>query len=211
MARKPNSERAKRRNQERQKRNLAAKNKPAAETPKLERARHITQLELLANRGTLSDKRAGGQRRPRNDGDDKPDKTQGWDETTCKRYGAGDRLYRDWRVSGSEPRLVPRYDRTIGLGSGDDAERQTAARFRFERALHCVGPQLRPVIVAVCLLDQSATEWAKLAGKPETDGIPLLRAGLDALVSFYDGWTRRNSGSPEQNVDFRRANMLVAV
>jgi hypothetical protein len=37
----------------------------------------------------------------------------------------------------------------------------------------------------VCVTDESQTSWARLNGKAETDGVPLLRVALDVLVEFY--------------------------
>jgi Domain of unknown function (DUF6456) len=124
---------------------------------KLERARHITQLELLLSRGNITD----------------------------RQYEAGDRLYRDWRASGSEPRLVPQYTREIGLGGDGFAEYQVDARYRFQLALAALNPRQRAVAIHVCLLDEKLASWTgeRLV---ISESMMLLREALDALILWQD-------------------------
>jgi hypothetical protein len=44
---------------------------------------------------------------------------------------------------------------------------------------------LAPILVHVCIIDESPTSWAGLDGKAETDGVPVLRVALDVLVQFH--------------------------
>jgi hypothetical protein len=70
--------------------------------------------------------------------------------------------------------------RFIDLGSA-----AAIASGNFQAALAAMGPVLWPVVLWVIVTGQSAAEWAKSVGKPQTDGIAALRLGLDALVEHY--------------------------
>ena len=159
-----NRTRAQRRNAARQAKNLAARQCGEAQpTPKLARARYVTQLQLLLSRGNITE----------------------------RQYESGDRLYRDWRTSGSEPRVVPAYDRELGLGGDGYAEHQIEARQRFEMSLQKIGQRLSPVVVHVCLLDLRISDW-----RPKLliqERMTMLRDGLDLLTAWQDRSRRRGA------------------
>ena len=63
-------------------------------------------------------------------------------------------------------------------------------RQRVKVVLRDVGRQLRPVIVHVCGIDLSASDWAKLYGEPRRTGTTVLRLALSALDDVYSGVQR---------------------
>lgn len=153
--------RRKRRNEQRKERNQVAR-KATAQKANREYVRRQTELEFLLSRGDR-----GG--------------------VTARQYEAGDRLYRDWRASGSEPQIVPRYDREIGLPSTASFEAQIDARRRYDLAMQAVGTRLhRAVLVHVCLVDQKLAGWVS----PASRGLEILREALDRLANWYDGERR---------------------
>jgi len=78
-----------------------------------------------------------------------------------------------------------------GSGEGSHiavAERGAAlldAQRNLGEAIRAIGMQLSPIVIAVCIQNVPADEWAKRAKLPVNDGAALLRAGLQALVRFY--------------------------
>ena len=85
--------------------------------------------------------------------------------------------------------MTGHYDVRI-VGGVVDNERMVDARERVKRALRDVGRQLRPVLVHVCGLDLSASDWALMYGEPKRAGITVLRLALSALDDTYAGLKR---------------------
>ena len=101
----------------------------------------------------------------------------------ARQFNAGRRVYRQWRASGGEPRVVANF---FGTGGGGEmTDDQAELRVAFTRAIRGIGAQLSGVVVHVCLIDGSAAEWAISRMLPRSDGIARLRAGLDALADHY--------------------------
>lgn len=151
--------RAARRNEERRLNNQLARERAEVRVAPPARARHTTELRLLAGRGTISDAQAR----------------------------AGERLYADWFNAGRSPRVVANLSPVSGQPPMEAQERQFDAERRFTAAIRAVGQLLSPILVHVCLLDEKAGQWAKTNGRPEGDGHALLRAALDGLVGYYAG------------------------
>jgi hypothetical protein len=108
---------------------------------------------------------------------------------------AGDRLYRDYRMSGSEQRITMWWapPSTRG-GHMHDTTTSVRARERFERALHHAGSVGADCLMHVVICDESATSWCRLNGHADREGIPTLRQALDALMQFY-GVTREEAAA----------------
>jgi Domain of unknown function (DUF6456) len=79
----------------------------------------------------------------------------------------------------STARYEPPTTRTPGAR---DTPGSIAARERFEAALRDAGRGLAPILMRVCITDESPISWAGLNGRAETDGVPVLRLALDVLV-----------------------------
>jgi hypothetical protein len=107
-------------------------------------------------------------------------------QITARQREAGERLYRDWHLSGSQPRVIAKLDGTGG-GTGDDTSvKAIDARERFKLALQALGPELSPVVVHVCLVPQeSPLTWDIEARRRKGTGNELLRRGLQRLVEWY--------------------------
>lgn len=100
-------------------------------------------------------------------------------------WQAGDRLYRDWLLSGAPPRMVASYAEAIPGGKGEMTDAQVQARQRYRRACMALPMTLMPVLVHVVCLDQPAGEWAKIRGFHEKSGMALLASALEELAVFY--------------------------
>ncbi len=107
-------------------------------------------------------------------------------DVTERQREAGERLYWDWHLSSSEPRVIAKLD-TTGRGDGSDASLAVIeARRRFEQAMRALGPILSPVIVHVCLVPQeSPAAWDIEARRRKGTGVAMLRDGLQRLVEWY--------------------------
>ncbi len=81
------------------------------------------------------------------------------------------------------------YDVRI-VGGVIDNERMVDARERVKHVLRDIGRQLRLVVIHVCGLDLSASDWARMYGEPPRAGITVLRLALDALNDTYGGLER---------------------
>jgi hypothetical protein len=175
-----NRTRAARRNAERTSRNALARETAAelAESrPKLRRARTKTQLETLEARGAMSH----------------------------EQHRAGARLARDYYASNTViGRLVGRYEANLPkqpkkYQAAPDTPSAIVARERYDQAMKTVGPWLSGILVHVCITDEPASGWGPMNGKAATDGIALLRLGLDV----WCGTTAATGGPRERLVDPR--------
>lgn len=163
--------RRKRRNEQRKERNQVARKATAHRAGK--NVRHMAELEFLLERGRQNNKRY------------KSSDYKGG--ISPRHYEAGDRLYRDFRASGSLPQIVPRYDREIGLPPTASFEAQIDARRRYDLAMQAAGTRLhRAVLVHVCLVDQKLAGWVL----PASRGLEILREALDRLAEWYEGERR---------------------
>ena len=81
------------------------------------------------------------------------------------------------------------YDVRI-VGGVIDNERMVDARERVKHVLRDIGRQLRLVVIHVCGLDLSASDWARMYGEPPRAGITVLRLALDSLNDTYGGLER---------------------
>lgn len=178
---KGNRARAAKRNAERRAKNAVRRVQQHNTEVKLRYARHKTQLELLFIRGCLG---------------------KGEDHRLAqRRYDAGDRLYKDWRSSGSEPRLVGTYEQDIiRCVNGGHTQRQVEARLSFETALKAVVSEAgRRVLVHVVLADQRIKDWSEGSSAL---ALSLLRDALDDLIRW------RLEGKSERRVDRLESNLV---
>jgi len=148
--------RAERRNLERQERNARARS-VIVEDPRPRRAGTKTQLEILYGRGAI----------------------------TLQQKNAGERLYRDYHLSGAEPRVTANLEPSLGGRSAGVVDMQADAYERYQRAVQAVGPILSPVLVHVVLLDGSAGDWALSVGLKRGRGPARLEVALEILIQHY--------------------------
>ncbi len=114
-------------------------------------------------------------------------------EISDRQYDAGNRLYRQWRASGSQMSVTGHYGPRLGH-SQDKSEFQIDMRGRVDAALRDVGKQLSAVLVHVCLCDLPARNWALGIGGAPQAGIVVLRLALEALADHYEKG-RKTAGS----------------
>lgn len=112
---------------------------------------------------------------------------------------AGERLYKDYHLSGAEPVTTGSMEPSLGVAVRGMTDVQAEASSRYRQALQAVGVALSDVLVAVCLLDEPAGDWAQNKGLPRPDGPARLRLALDLLRDHYDG-NADNYGRPEMMV-----------
>ena len=148
--------RAERRNKERAEINLRARSAAVAEA-KPRRVAKQTQLEMLYGR----------------------------DAITLAQRNAGERLHKDYYLSGAQQRVTATMEPSLGNGGQATTERQVEAEERYRKAMQAVGMHLSPIVVAVCLLDEPAGDWAQNKGLPRPDGPARLRLALDLLREHY--------------------------
>jgi hypothetical protein len=134
----------------------------AEEAPIPRVARHVDRLDFLLMRGAVSEDQAK----------------------------AGGRFCRDYEKSNTLPgRLVGRYETNLPKPKGrhqEPAETLTAiaARARFERACHALGP-LAGIVIHVAITDQPPESWGVRPGSQNGDAPAVLRLGLAVLVEYY--------------------------
>ena len=106
-------------------------------------------------------------------------------EVSGQQYRDGERLLRDWLLSGLEPQITGAYEAAFlgaaiplvpGLGPGWSF---------YASAMRAVGIILSPVLCHVVLHGCSASSWAEGTQRRRTDGIAALRLALDALGEHY--------------------------
>jgi hypothetical protein len=112
-------------------------------------------------------------------------------------WAAGDRLRRDFEMGAFEMLARPRWDGMPGGGLKDPAAiplAACAARKAYVQALARLPRRVTQAVVHVCCHRGYAADWARARDLPKTDGMALLRLGLDLLASHYGiaGPTRKS-------------------
>jgi hypothetical protein len=100
-------------------------------------------------------------------------------------HQAGNRLYEQWMGMGQDHAKAASFEGSMHSIGFDYTPWQLRCYERYVSALAAVGPQLTPVLIAVCLHDESAREWASGYRRSERDGIAILRLALDTLAQHY--------------------------
>lgn len=108
-------------------------------------------------------------------------------------HDAGMRLYREWRATGVDPRVVGGYLVRID-GPSSLTAHQAEMRLEVDAAMAAVGPLAWRVLFHVCCCNLSAKEWALARGyRPnlaKSVGIVFLKEALDELRRHYEGRAR---------------------
>lgn len=105
-------------------------------------------------------------------------------QITQTQFQAGQRIYKTWYAAGRQPRLCSNYNQRTSRGIIDN-ESQAKAEEGYKKALIACGPVFSGIVVAVCLLGESAGDWATSQNKRKDSGIEYLRDGLNILISHY--------------------------
>ncbi|MDP2377771.1 hypothetical protein [Reyranella sp.] len=111
---------------------------------------------------------------------------------TVRQWRAGDRLWRIWRDSGRDPKLIGNYSPDVIRGATDpDAKMigRTEAVADWENCRRLCGVLGFGVLVDVVIWDQSASDWAASKRTSRRDcatvGMAFLRLGLDTLAAHF--------------------------
>lgn len=101
-----------------------------------------------------------------------------------RQYSAGDKLFGLWYRAGRSPVVTVNLAAVGGRDQASETKRLEAWD-EMNLALRSVGLRLSPVLVDVCLSDQSAGAWARRNGQHPKAGITVLRLALSALGDFF--------------------------
>lgn len=104
---------------------------------------------------------------------------------TDEQYSAGNRLWRTFHSAGGAVRVTATWGVRVDGAGGGGATQHVAAMEEIRHALRDVGSQLSPVLVAVCIENVTAGEWAKSEYEPIDSGMVLFRRALNALIEHY--------------------------
>ena len=149
-----------------------------SDTGPIERYQHGDAIELEE---TIQ----AGMRRARNRSQTILDRYLLRRQISDRQYDAGNKIYRQWRASGSQTSVTGRYGPRLGH-SPEKSDHQIDMRHRVDMALRDVGSQLSAVLIHVCLCDLPARDWALSIGGAPQAGIVVLRLALDALADHYE-------------------------
>ncbi len=109
-------------------------------------------------------------------------------------FDAGERLRADFHFANLGPHVtaswsavpIDRGARRAAPGFGLEMhDHVIAARERFNRALHAVGPELAGILVDVCCFLKGLESFEKAGGYPQRSGKILLKIALQILARHY--------------------------
>jgi len=105
-------------------------------------------------------------------------------------YAAGEALCRDWERAQLSPGITMRWDAVRIRGTGQDqslssAERQLAARARFDCAVAQAGPGLSDILWRVVCAGETLPDAERAMAWPVRSGKLVLRLALDRVASYY--------------------------
>ena len=113
-------------------------------------------------------------------------------------HDAGQKLYRTFCQAGGLVRVTASWDVKVDGAGQNGMVIQMDAYRKVDDALRYVGAQLKPILVAVCLENATARDWAISRDEPAEAGIVVLRLALARLAEFYAkarGGKREGSGT----------------
>ncbi|CDO38205.1 DUF6456 domain-containing protein [Novosphingobium sp. KN65.2] len=106
-----------------------------------------------------------------------------------RRFAAGERLRTDWEQAQLAPRMTMRWDPVRVTGGRDadltPAERQVAAKARFDGAIEAAGTGLSDVLWRVVCAGEGLPTAEKALGWPARSGKLVLGLALDRVAAFY--------------------------
>ena len=106
-----------------------------------------------------------------------------------RQYDAGERLRADWERAQLSPSVTMRWDAVRVKSTGDSglhgAERQIAAKARFDGAVAAAGPGLADVLWRVVCAGEGLPDAEKALAWPVRSGKLVLSLALDRVAEFY--------------------------
>ncbi|MGE4304404.1 MAG: DUF6456 domain-containing protein [Novosphingobium sp.] len=108
---------------------------------------------------------------------------------TDRQLAAGEQLRADWERAALAPRVTMRWD-PVRVSGGPDAdlspaERQVAARARFDGAISEAGPGLSDILWRVACAGEGVPVAEQALGWPVRSGKLVLGLALDRVATFY--------------------------
>ena len=105
-------------------------------------------------------------------------------------FAAGEALCRDWERAQLAPSITMRWDAVRIRGAGQNqslssAERQLAARARFDGAVAAAGPGLSDILWRVVCAGETLPSAERAMAWPVRSGKLVLRLALDRVAGFY--------------------------
>jgi hypothetical protein len=105
-------------------------------------------------------------------------------------FSAGECLGRDWERAQLAPAITMRWDQIRVQGGGGEvslsaAERQLAARLRFEGAVTAAGPGLSDILWRVVCAGETLPLAERALAWPVRSGKLVLRLALDRVAGYY--------------------------
>ncbi|QGN56001.1 DUF6456 domain-containing protein [Novosphingobium sp. Gsoil 351] len=103
-----------------------------------------------------------------------------------RQFAAGERLRADWERAQLAPCVTMKWHPVRGGGGGlSPAERQIAAKARFDGAVAMAGPGLADILWRVVCAGESLPVAEKGLAWPVRSGKLVLRLALDRVADFY--------------------------
>ena len=105
-------------------------------------------------------------------------------------FAAAEALRRDWEAAELAPSVTMRWDAvrvrgSQGSGALNRAERQIAARARFNGAVDAAGPGLADVLWRVVCAGEGLPDAERALAWPVRSGKVVLKLALDRVARFY--------------------------
>jgi hypothetical protein len=106
-----------------------------------------------------------------------------------RQFAAGERLRADWERAELAPSVTMRWDAVRVQGGGerglDPAERQIAAKARFDGAIDAAGPGLADILWRVVCAGEALPDAERALTWPARSGKLVLKLALDRVAGFY--------------------------
>lgn len=106
-----------------------------------------------------------------------------------RQFDAGEQLRADWERAQLAPSITMRWDAVRVRGGGerglDPAERQIAAKARFDGAVAAAGPGLADILWRVVCAGEGLPDAERALGWPARSGKLVLGLALDRVAGFY--------------------------
>ncbi len=106
-----------------------------------------------------------------------------------RQFAAGERLRADWERAELAPSVTVRWDTVRVQGGGEHglnpAERQIAAKARFDGAIGAAGPGLADILWRVVCAGEALPDAERALTWPARSGKLVLKLALDRVAGFY--------------------------
>ena len=151
--------------------------------------RQLAERELTSNGPTQQVPRRGGRSVTVN----LAESPLGWlyarGHLSERQFQAGERLRTDWERAQLSPSVTMRWDAVRVKSTGEQglngAERQMAAKARFDGAVAAAGPGLADVLWRVVCAGETLPDAEKAMAWPVRSGKLVLSLALDRVAGFY--------------------------